>query len=96
MRSCLLPPERARRSGLLLRRSVRAKIQALLTHPVEKLLLNWVLGAIDVNVLEPTAGYGYALTLRGAATALWQDGLAERIAGYEKRLAALRANLAAA
>jgi len=59
-------------------------------------MLNWVLGGLEVDELEPAAGYGYALTLRGAATPQWQDRLAEKVGGYQNRLAALRGGAEAA
>ncbi|MFI4975485.1 MAG: TetR/AcrR family transcriptional regulator [Caulobacterales bacterium] len=59
-------------------------------------MLNWVLGALTVEELEPAAGYGYALILRGAASAAWQDRLSGKIADYQKLLVKLRRRAAAA
>ena len=57
---------------------------------------NWVLGALEVDELQPAAGYGYALTLRGAATQAWQDRLAERIVSFQDQLIRLRTRADAA
>ena len=53
-------------------------------------MLNWVLGALSVEELAPAAAYGYALTLRGAATPAWQDHLADKIGDYQRQLLKLR------
>jgi hypothetical protein len=59
-------------------------------------MLNWVLGALATDELQPAAAYGYALTLRGAATSEWQDRLAAKIADHQAQLIALRRRAAAA
>jgi AcrR family transcriptional regulator len=59
-------------------------------------MLNWVLGGLEVDELEPAAGYGYALTLRGAAMPAWQDSLAEKVFAYQDQLALLRGRARAA
>jgi AcrR family transcriptional regulator len=40
-------------------------------------MLSWVVGALETGELEAVVGYGYALTLRGAASPEWQPFLAE-------------------
>jgi AcrR family transcriptional regulator len=59
-------------------------------------MLNWVLGALSVEELSPAAAYGYALTLRGAATPAWQERLAGKISDYQQQLLKLRRRAAAA
>jgi AcrR family transcriptional regulator len=59
-------------------------------------MLNWVLGALSIEELEPAAALGYALALRGAAAPAWQSPLANRIAEQQDRLLALRRRAAAA
>ena len=59
-------------------------------------MLNWVLGALSVEELAPAAAYGYALTLRGAATPAWQERLAGKIVDYQQQLLKLRRRAAAA
>jgi AcrR family transcriptional regulator len=106
VRAALALPERdafwvglldaAKRDGALMPSIDTGQLMRDLDVTFAGVMLNWVLGAFDVNELEPAAGYGYALTLRGAAAPGRQDGLAERITGYQARLAALRAKAAAA
>jgi AcrR family transcriptional regulator len=59
-------------------------------------MLNWVLGALSTDELEPAAALGYALALRGAAAPAWQARLATRIAEQQDRLIKLRPRTAAA
>lgn len=49
-------------------------------------MLAWVLGGIDVEDLEPSVGFGYALALRGAASAEAQDRIERRLMDYQKTL----------
>jgi hypothetical protein len=59
-------------------------------------MLNWVLGSLAVEELQAAAGYGYALVLRGAAAAAWQDALAQKITDFQDQLSELRASADAA
>jgi AcrR family transcriptional regulator len=59
-------------------------------------MLNWVLGSLAVEELQAAAGYGYALILRGAATAEWQTSLAAKITDFQDQLGELRARADAA
>ena len=59
-------------------------------------MLAWVLGAIEVQELEAHVGYGYALTLRGAASGQYAERLEKRLVVYQKELQRLRAKPAAA
>jgi len=88
--------EAAARDGALMAQIDTGQLMRDLDLTFAGVMLNWVLGALDVDELEPAAGYGYALTLRGAATRGWQAALAERIAGYQARLVRLRTDAAAA
>lgn len=49
-------------------------------------MLTWVLGGIDVEDLEPAVGFGYALALRGAASAESQPRIEKRMMEYQKQL----------
>ena len=73
---------------------------ALLLHDLDltfgAVMLNWVLGSLATEELAPAAGYGYALTLRGAATPRWQDPLALKIGEYQDQMLKLRRRAAAA
>jgi AcrR family transcriptional regulator len=59
-------------------------------------MLNWVLGALETAELAAAAGYGYALTLRGATTDAWRERLQRRITTYQAELLKRRASAAAA
>lgn len=59
-------------------------------------MLAWVLGAVEAHEIEPHVGYGYALTLRGAASPAFAEKLERRVLGYQKDLQRLRAKAAAA
>ena len=106
VRAALAQPERgafwlalveaAAREGAILPQIDPAQLLRDLDLTFGAVMLNWVLGALEVDELQAAAGYGYALTLRGAATPGWQDALAERVADYQARLVALRADAAAA
>lgn len=58
-------------------------------------MLAWVLGAIGVAEIEAHVGYGYALTLRGAASDTAAEPLAKRLLAYQKDLQRARAKAAA-
>lgn len=49
-------------------------------------MLTWVLGGIGVDDLEPAVGFGYALALRGAASAEAQPRIEKRLMEYQKQL----------
>jgi AcrR family transcriptional regulator len=59
-------------------------------------MLGWVLGAMEVQEIEPHVGYGYALTLRGAASPAFAEKLERRVLEYQKDLQRLREKAAAA
>ena len=88
--------EAAAHEGALMTSVDTSQLMRSLDVTFAGVMLNWVLGAFEVDALEPAAGYGYALALRGAATGGWQEGLADRIAGYQARLVAVRAGAQAA
>lgn len=50
-------------------------------------MLHWINGEISLDALQPGVGYGYALALRGAATAKGQDVLLERVLTFQTGLA---------
>lgn len=49
-------------------------------------MLAWVLGGVEVEDLEPAVGFGYALALRGAASADSQARIEKRLMDYQKQL----------
>lgn len=49
-------------------------------------MLAWVLGGLEVEDLEPSVGFGYALALRGAASAEAQPRIEKRLMDYQKQL----------
>lgn len=49
-------------------------------------MLAWVLGAIEVEDLQPSVGFGYALALRGAASADSQPRIEKRMMEFQKQL----------
>jgi AcrR family transcriptional regulator len=59
-------------------------------------MLNWVLGALSTDELEPAAAYGYALALGGAATPAWRERLATRVLAAQEKLVNLRRRVEAA
>ena len=59
-------------------------------------MLNWALGELVAEELEPAVGLGYALALRGAATPEAAVGLEKRVIQYQKQVLALRKRASAA
>ena len=49
-------------------------------------MLAWVLGAIQIEELEASVGFGYALALRGAANPDAQTGIEKRLKTYQRQL----------
>ena len=49
-------------------------------------MLAWVLGGLRVEDLEPSVGFGYALALRGAASAEAQPRIEKRLMEFQKQL----------
>ena len=58
-------------------------------------MLAWVLGGVEVEDLEPSVGFGYALALRGAASADAQLRIEKRLMDFQKQLMRRRKSLAA-
>jgi AcrR family transcriptional regulator len=100
VRAALAAPERdafwlalvdaAAQEGALLPRIDTIQLLRDLDMTFGAVMQNWVLGALGVEELQAAAGYGYALTLRGAAAAGSQDRLADRIAAFQDQLIASR------
>jgi AcrR family transcriptional regulator len=100
VRAALAQPERgafwlalveaAAREGAILSQIDTAQLLRDLDLTFGAVMLNWVLGALEVDELQAAAGYGYALTLRGAATPAWQDRLADKITAFQDQLVRLR------
>jgi AcrR family transcriptional regulator len=96
VRSALLLPERdafwlflvdaAAREGALSPEIDTAMLLRSLDLTHASIMLSWVVGALKTSELEAVAGYGYALTLRGAASLEWQPYLAEKVISYQKQM----------
>ncbi|HXQ15518.1 MAG TPA: helix-turn-helix domain-containing protein [Caulobacteraceae bacterium] len=96
VRSALLLPERdafwlslvdaAAREGALPKEIDTAMLLRSLDLTYASVMLSWVVGALKTSELEAVAGYGYALTLRGAAALEWQPYLAEKVGRYQKQM----------
>jgi AcrR family transcriptional regulator len=105
-RTALLTPERkafwmALVSAAVREGALRPEIDVeLMTRALDltfaAVMLTWVFEATRPEELEPSVGYGYALTLAGAATDAWRDRLAAKAAEFQDRLAGLRLSAAAA
>jgi AcrR family transcriptional regulator len=93
-RAALITPERdafwlallnaAAEDGALLNGLDTVLLLRSLDFTFAAVMLTWVLGGLTVDELEPAVGYGYALTLRGAAAEAWQNRLAKKIGDYQK------------
>ena len=57
-----------------------------MAHLTGGALLSWAVGSLATAALTPTVGIGWALCLRGAATAKGEDMLERRISSYRKDL----------
>lgn len=100
LRSALITPERnafwraliaaAAREGAILPEMDVDLLLRDLDFTFGAVMLNWVLGELSAEELEPAVGYGYALTLRGAATEAHQARLAKKLGQYQRRLLQLR------
>ena len=96
VRSALLMPERdefwlylvdaAARDGALLPQIDPAMLLRSLDLAHAAVMFSWVVGALGTGELEAAAGYGYALTLRGAASPEWQPYLAGKVAHFQKQM----------
>jgi len=60
----------------------------MLDHIFRSAMLDWVVGEVPPDLLAPTIHYGYALMLKGAATAEWRGPLEARIADAQTRVEA--------
>jgi AcrR family transcriptional regulator len=105
VRSALLLPERdafwlslvdaAAREGALSLEIDAAMLLRSLDLTYASIMLSWVVGALRTSELEAVAGYGYALTLRGAASPEWQPFLAEKVSSYQKQMLRRRSSMPA-
>src|SRR5579872_4080850 len=62
-----------------------------LDHLFRSIMLDWVVGLLEVDAVAPAARHGYALMLKGACTPEWRGPLTARILESQQRLAELRA-----
>jgi AcrR family transcriptional regulator len=96
VRAALVTPERdafwlllvdaAAKEGALVPEIDTAALLRALDLTYASVMFSWVVGALRTAELEAVAGYGYALTLRGAASADWQPYLAQKITSYQKHM----------
>lgn len=83
----------ARREGALLPAIELDPLLRSLDAMFVAAMLAWVLGAIEVEELIPSVGYGYALVLRGAATGAYQAPIEARLLAYQEALRRHRAGI---
>lgn len=96
VRSALLLPERdafwlslvdaAALEGALSPEIDAAMLLRSLDLTYASIMLSWVVGALRTSELEAVAGYGYALSLRGAASPEWQPYLGEKVSRYQAQM----------
>ncbi|MCG6204865.1 TetR/AcrR family transcriptional regulator [Rhodopseudomonas sp. HC1] len=72
-------------AGLLLPEIDTALLLRNLDYTFRSVMLHWVIAEIELEDIQPAVGYGYALALRGAATAAGQKAMLRRLATYGKR-----------
>ena len=106
VRSALSRPERdafwlalvnaAAREGALLPQIETAALLRALDLTFGAVMHGWVLGTLSAEELAPTMGFGYALTLGGAATHAWRERLADKALDYQEQLATVTRRSAAA
>ena len=61
-----------------------------LDHLFRSIMLDWVVGLLEVDAVAPAARHGYALMLKGACTPEWRGPLTARILDGQQRLEELR------
>jgi AcrR family transcriptional regulator len=78
--------ENAQRDGYLDYAIAADGVERSLAHTFNGIMLSWVMDAIETEHVLPVSGYGYALTLQGAATKAGRERLSKKIAAYHKSL----------
>jgi len=79
--------EDAQKDGFL-ETDIRSDIlERNLSYTFNGVMLAWVMGQIESEDMVPSAGYGYALKLQGAATASGRERLAKKVISYQKMIA---------
>lgn len=106
IRTALITPQRyafwwaligeAAREGALLPELDQDLLLRNLDLVFGSVMLAWVLGGLEVEDLEPSVGFGYALALRGAASADSQMRIEKRLMDYQKQLLKRRKKASAA
>ncbi len=106
IRTALITPQRyafwwaligeAAREGALLPELDQDLLLRNLDLVFGSVMLAWVLGGLEVEDLEPSVGFGYALALRGAASADSQTRIEKRLMDYQKQLLKRRKKASAA
>ncbi|GHE62815.1 hypothetical protein GCM10019059_22970 [Camelimonas fluminis] len=77
--------------GWLLPEIDTATLMLNLDFTFRSVMLHWINGEIGLESLQPGVGYGYALTLRGAATDKGRQLMLERALAFQAELAPARA-----
>src|SRR5579872_325175 len=69
-------------------------LQRQLDHLFRCIMLDWVVGILEVDAVAPAARHGYALMLKGACTPEWRGPLHARILESQQRLEEIQARAA--
>jgi AcrR family transcriptional regulator len=69
-------------------------LQRQLDHLFRCIMLDWVVGILEVDAVAPAARHGYALILKGACTPEWRGPLHARVLESQERLVELQARAA--
>ncbi|GGC92086.1 TetR/AcrR family transcriptional regulator [Chelatococcus reniformis] len=78
--------DEASAAGLLMEGIDTNLLLRSLDYSFRSVMLHWVIGEIEVENLQAAAGLGYALALRGAASAEGQALLTERVFAFQRAL----------
>ncbi|HWA61936.1 MAG TPA: TetR/AcrR family transcriptional regulator [Caulobacteraceae bacterium] len=73
-------------SGAILKEIDAELLLTQLDHLFRSVMLDWIVGEVELSVLIPTVRLGYALILNGAASSEWRGPLLARIVEAQKRL----------
>lgn len=80
--------------GLLLPEIDTAVLLRNLDYTFRSVMLHWVIAEIEIEDIQPAVGYGYALALRGAATAKGQQLMLKRMKAFQAQCPTLPAKSA--
>lgn len=77
--------------GLLLPEIDTAVLLRNLDYTFRSVMLHWVIAEIEIEDIQAAVGYGYALALRGAATAKGQQLMLKRLKAFQAQCPKLSA-----